>query len=38
VTEPASDGAVTLLSILALVASLASLGLVFLAYQTSAAS
>jgi hypothetical protein len=38
VSEPASDSAVTLLSILVLVTSLASLGLVYLAYSASSAS
>ena len=36
--EPANDSAVTILSILALVASVVSLGLVYLAYSVSAAS
>jgi hypothetical protein len=36
--EPANDSAVTLLSILALVASVVSLGLVFMAYSAGSAS
>ena len=36
--EPVADGALTILSILALVASLISLGLVFMAYSGAAAS
>jgi hypothetical protein len=38
VSEPASDSAVTMLSILVLVTSFVSLGLVYLAYSASSAS